>query len=214
MKVTNVSLVALLATFPVATAGLAQFHSLINRPNFFERGYEAFEEEIHQLSRVGENPPSLTVSDENLMWQRVLFREGGFSIWIPYGTVVQETETVETEAGILEFDILAMHPESARYVAAYSEPFDFSQLGSDAEVLGKVRDRLLERESDFEMTVDRNLSVNGLTAKDLRFQNEEETISFRLIIESDRLYVLAVSQLNESASLEAVTAFFDSFHKL
>ncbi|OAB56779.1 hypothetical protein AY599_27795 [Leptolyngbya valderiana BDU 20041] len=166
------------------------------------------------MDRQQSNPSPLTVSGENLSWQRVVLREGGFSIWLPQGTVVQETETVETSAGTVEFEILATQLEFSRYVAAYSELFDFSQLGSEAEVLEKVRDRLVERESNFEMTSDRNTSVGGLAVKDLRFENEEETISFRLILDGDRLYLLAVSQLNDVASMEAIAAFFQSFQKI
>ncbi|PPT09190.1 hypothetical protein CKA32_001999 [Geitlerinema sp. FC II] len=210
MNTGTVSLVALCATFGLASPVLAQ----LNRPNFFERGYDQFEEEIRQMDRQQSNPSPLTVSGENLSWQRVVLREGGFSIWLPQGTVVQETETVETSAGTVEFEILATQLEFSRYVAAYSEPFDFSQLGSEAEVLEKVRDRLVERESNFEMTSDRNTSVGGLAVKDLRFENEEETISFRLILDGDRLYLLAVSQLNDVASMEAIAAFFQSFQKI
>ncbi|MDC0835771.1 hypothetical protein POG22_22660 [Geitlerinema sp. CS-897] len=210
MKTTHVSVFALLTTLGLTTPTLAQ----LNRPNFFERGYDQFEEEIRQMDRQQSNPSPLTVSGENLSWQRVVLREGGFSIWLPQGTVVQETETVETSAGTVEFEILATQLEFSRYVAAYSEPFEFRQLGSEAEVLEKVRDRLVERESNFEMTSDRNTSVGGLAVKDLRFENEEETISFRLILDGDRLYLLAVSQLNDVASMEAIAAFFQSFQKI
>ncbi|MBO9997664.1 MAG: hypothetical protein J7641_01430 [Cyanobacteria bacterium SID2] len=210
MKYSTLGLCVLFATLTTANSATAQ----LNRPNFFERGYDQFEEEIRQLERQPNNPSPLTVSGEEMTWYQVVLREGGFSIWMPEGTVVQEIEVVETSAGSIEFSMFATQPRFSRYVVAYSEPFDFSALGTSEEVLAKVRDRLIDREANFELTSDRDTTVGNFSAKDLIFNNDEETITFRLIFAEDRLYVLAVSQLNDAASLEAVAAFFRSFQKL
>lgn len=183
--------------------------TLRDRPDFFGEGREQFEEEIQRLEK--KRPDSiLTIETADLKWQNFIFREGGFTIWMPQGTITEETEVVETAFGKLEFKVFATHPPDARFAIAYSENLPPEELENPQEILAKVSDRLIKVEG-FELISDRSFNLKDYPGRELVLQSLEEKISFRIYLANRRLYVLGASQPISAELSRSVLAFFDSF---
>lgn len=190
----------------------AQFRP--DRPDFFEQGQRQLEEEIQRLEQQQpDTTPTLTVESSQTQWSPVLVREGGFAVWMPRGVVAQNTRTVETSNGEIDFQVLSSTASLGRFVVAFSEDLDVSPDDPQA-VLERVQDRISGWQTGFGLQGERDVSVEGNPGKDFTLTNSEETIFFRVVLMNERLYVLAVSQSNELASVETKTAFFNSFQQL
>ena len=194
-----------MAIAPPVSAGL------FDRPDFFEQGDEEFEREIRQFERGQAVPDaSVTVDETDLSWSRLVVRNGGFTIAIPQGTISEESKIVETSQGEIEFKIIASHPPSSRFVAAYSEDLD-TQNSDPASLLEKTRDRIIENNAGFVTNTDVNLTFDDYPGKEFTLESEQERITFRLLLIGQRLYVLAVNQNKGMVSAESVAIFFNSF---
>ena len=185
---------------------------LFDRPDFFEKGYDQFEEEIRRFER-GESVPdsSLNVDEAALPWSRVVIEEGGFTILIPPGAITKEVETVEAPKGDIDFDIIATHPSSSRYVIAYSEEVAPERVKNAREVLERSRDYIIENRVGLLKIADDDITVANYPGKQFQLQNKKETIVYRLLLVKQRLYVLAVSQQNNAISAKSIDVFFASF---
>ncbi|MGK7948737.1 MAG: hypothetical protein AB4368_07995 [Xenococcaceae cyanobacterium] len=185
---------------------------LFDRPDFFEKGREQFEEEIRRFER-GENVPdsSLNVDEAALPWSRVVIEEGGFTILIPPGAITKEVETVEAPKGDIKFDIIATHPSSSRYVVAYSEQVTPERVKNTQEVLERSRDYIIDNKVGLTKIADDDIFFENYPGKQFQLQNQDETIVYRLLIVEQRLYVLAVSQQNDAISAKSIDVFFGSF---
>lgn len=195
----------LIAIAPPVSAGL------FDRPDFFEQGDEEFETEIRRFERGLSVPDaSITVDETDLSWSRLVLRGGGFTIFIPQGTISEESKIIETDQEKIEFNIVASHPSSSRFVAAYSEELDTQNLDS-ASLLEKTRDRIIENNAGFTTNTDVDLTFDDYSGKEFTLESKEEIITFRLLLIEQRLYVLAVNQNKGTVSAESVAIFFDSF---
>lgn len=182
---------------------------LRDRPDFFEDGRQQFEGEIQRLEKP--TPQSvLTVNSENFQWQNWIFREGGFSIWVPRGTITEETEVLEAPRRDIDFQIFASHLPTSWFAIAYSENLAPTQLENPEEILAKVRDRIIEK-MGLELASDRPLNLRNYPGRELILQNSEERIAFRIYLAKKRLYVLGGSQPLSGELSQAIAAFFDSF---
>ena len=194
-----------MAIAPPVSAGL------FDRPDFFEQGDEEFEREIRQFERGQAVPDaSITVDETDLSWSRLVVRNGGFTIAIPQGTISEESKIVETSQGEIEFKIIASHPPSSRFVAAYSQELD-TQNSDPASLLEKTRDRIIENNAGFVTNTDVDLTFDNYSGKEFTLESEQERITFRLLLIEQRLYVLAVNQNKGMVSAESVAIFFNSF---
>ncbi len=202
----NISIALTLITTAPAIAGL------FDRPDFFEQGQEQFEEEIRRLEQ-GQSIPdsSVTIDETAIPWSRVVIKEGGFTIMMPSGTITKETETIEAPQGNLNFEIIATHPSSSRYVIAYSEEVTPERVKNTREVLERSRDYIINNKAGFTKTADDDIFFENYPGKQFQLQNPEETIVFRLLLVERRLYVLAVSQKNHAISANSIDTFFASF---
>ena len=90
---------------------------LFDRPDFFEQGQDQFEEEIRRFES-GESIPdfNLQIDDSALSWSPVVIKAAGFTAMMPSGAITHEAEIVEGAKGDINFDIIATHPSSSRYV--------------------------------------------------------------------------------------------------
>lgn len=184
-----------------------------DRPDFFERGNQQFEREVRRMEQ--QNPdPVLTIQGDRLSWHRFIFRDGGFTIWMPLGTVSEETEVLETSNGTLKFKVLATNPPSSRFITAYSEELNTGQLQDRELLLSAVRDRLLSKASGFDLQGDQPLILDGRIGKEFTLQSEDETITFRVYLIEKRLYILGASQQSIGEISPQVITFFDSFQLL
>ncbi|MEB3357264.1 MAG: hypothetical protein VKK04_11095 [Synechococcales bacterium] len=184
------------------------------RPDFFEEGQEQFEEEIERLEEQQPQTPLLTVEGQVTTWFPVLLREGGYSVWMPQGATTQSTHQVETPGGAVTFTLLSTTSPIGQFATAFSEPLDDPLLRSPGETLTQVQERISGWQTGFSLVGDRSFRVDDFAAREFTLQNEREVITFRLLLGGDRLYVLAVNQLPEAVSSEAIAAFFNSFQRL
>ncbi len=185
---------------------------LFNRPDFFEKGHEQFEEEIRRFEREETVPnSSLEVDETALPWSRIIMGNVGFTAMVTPGAITHEVETVEASEGNINFDIIATHPSSSRYVIAYSEAVTTERFANTQEVLERSRDYIIDNEIGLVKVADDDITFENYPGKEFKLQNKDETIIFRLLLVGQRLYILAVSQESDGISQELVDTFFASF---
>ncbi len=200
---------SLVAISPQAIAGL------FDRPDFFEKGYEEFEDEIRRFER-GEKIPAvpLDIEGQNLPWSRIISDSSKFTALFPPGTITQEVDTAEDADGAIEFHIVASNRSNSRYVIAYSEALEPSRVDNSEAILEKAQQSIASNESGFKTIANDAISFEGFPGKQFQLRSENETFVFRLILVEDRLYVLAVNQQNDDLSEKLITQFFESFQLL
>ncbi len=185
---------------------------LFDRPDFFEEGREQFDEEIRRFEEEQSVPDSsLKIDDTALSWSRVVIKAAGFTAMIPSGAITHEVETVEAPKGDINFDIIATHPSSSRYVIAYSEEVTPERVDNPQEVLERSRDYIIDNKIGLNKIADDDITFEDYPGKQFQLQNEDETIVFRLILVEQHLYVLAVNQQNDAVSPKSIDTFFSSF---
>ncbi len=210
MKIYSWLSIPLLTLSCVATTSVMA--NPFGRPDFFERGRRDFEQEIRRFEQGGTvTTPSITVDEAALPWSRVVIDEAGFTAMMPSGAITQEVETVEFPKGNVNFDIIATHPPSSRFVIAYSEEVTKETFANAQEVLQRALDYIIDNEVGFSKIADNDITFENYPGKDFKLQNKDETIAFRLLLVRQRLYVLGVSQQNDAISTKSIDTFFDSF---
>ena len=209
-KYTCFSLPILLAISGIL--GTTAIAGLFDRPDFFEKGHEQFEEEIRRFQRGESVPePSINIDETAVPWSRVMMGEVGFTVLMPPGAITHEVETVEAPNGDINFDIIATHPSSSRYVVAYSEEVTPQRVANAPEVLERSQDYIIDNEVGLTKVADDDITFANYPGKQFQLQNKDETIVYRLLLVEQRLYILAVSQQNDAISAESIDTFFASF---
>ncbi len=183
---------------------------LDNRPDFFDKGRLQMEQEIKQLEQ--QNPqPILTIESGQIQWQNIIFKEGGFSIWMPAGTMTEETEIIETEKGKIKFKVFASHPASARFVVAYSEILNSQQLANKQNILPNFQKKIVDV-TGFELSSDRSYNLGDIPGREFILKNDTETITFRIYLVGQRLHIIGASEIEKDNQIAgAVVTFLDSF---
>ena len=211
-----------LISLGITTPVLAQFSP--DRPTFFEDGQRLMEQEIRRLERQQTNPESnrqslehpaqlLTIDDGTLRWQKYLFRDGGFSVWMPQGAHSEETVTIKTDAGNIDFEVFGTHPKSLRFIAAYSQDNqELSKLGNSEEILSSIRDGIIT-ETNFQLVRQRPQNFESYKGTALKMKNDREIINFRIYLINKKVYVLAAGSKNGNYEGD-MTSFFESFRLL
>ncbi|MDJ0508611.1 MAG: hypothetical protein QNJ64_05055 [Crocosphaera sp.] len=191
-----------------------------DRPNFFRDGQRLMDQEIQRLQQQSETSniehPSqlLTIDTGELRWQKLLFRDGNFSVWIPQGIQSNETVNISLGENNLSFEVLASHPQNYRFVAAYSDILNRDQIINPEELLIQVRDGIVQ-ETNFTLMTDESFTWQQYRGRNLTMKDEDELISFRVYLIDNRVYVLAGGQKNQTANVpEIIVSFFDSFRLL
>ena len=185
---------------------------LFDRPDFFEKGHRQFEEEIRRFEQQQSVPnSSLKVDEAALPWSQIVMAEVGFAALIPSGAITHEVEIVEAPKGNINFDIIATHPSSSRYVIAYSEEVTPERVKNAQEVLEWSRDYIIDNKVGLTKIADDDITFENYPGKQFQLQNQDETIVYRLLLVEQRLYVLAVSQQNDAISAKSIDTFFASF---
>ncbi|MEM9450993.1 MAG: hypothetical protein AAGA75_21005 [Cyanobacteria bacterium P01_E01_bin.6] len=212
-SVINTFLLALVFAFGFGSSVHAQFR--IDRPDFFERGQEQFELEIDRIEQ--QRPDSLPILDVSIdfpLWSAVVLREGGGVVWMPQGILSQETQTVESVDGNIDFDVISTTSALGRFVVAFSGAEDFFATAEPGDLLDRVRRRIMGDQTGFGVVSDRPITIENYPGQELVLQNEDEVITYRILLVENRLYVLAVNQSADSEHRELITTFFDSFQLL
>ena len=181
-----------------------------NRPDFFDKGRLQIEQEIKQLEQ--QNPqPILTIESGEIQWQNIIFKEGGFSIWMPAGTMTEETEIIETEKGKIKFKVFASHPASARFVVAYSDILNSQQLANKQNILPNFQKKIVDV-TGFELSSDRSYNLGDIPGREFILKNDTETITFRIYLVGQRLHLIGASETAKNNQIAgAVVTFLESF---
>lgn len=210
-KTLGAILISLLSLSLSQSAG-AQFRP--DRPNFFERGRQQLELDIERLQKPSASIPILDFKVESPQWSAVLLQNGTSAVWMPQGIISNETQTVESSDGQIDFRIIASTSALGRFVVAFSGKEDAFAKADPNLLLNRVRTRIIGDQKAFGAVGDRNLTVNNLPGREFTLKNAEEVITYRVLLAQDRLYVLAVSQSSDSKQQGAIKTFFDSFRQL
>lgn len=191
------------------------FAQRLDRPDFFEQGIDQLETEIRRLEQQQSAPSTaLTIDTGVVPWTQVLLKEGNCSVQMPQGSIVYDTQRVETSRGVVEFNLVSTNPPSMRFVVAASESLDQSFLADPEQLLTQVRDRIVQKQNNFTLQETDTVEFQGYPAKDFILKSNEETLTFRLFLARDHLYILAVGQKSEISSVNFITEFFESFQFL
>lgn len=194
----------------------------LDRPTFFRDGQLQMEQEIQRLQQQQQNQeqqpstelehPSqlLTIDQGQLRWQKYLFKDGGFSVWMPEGIKSQETITLNLGSDNLSFEVLATQPPNYRFVCAYSDPLSPSQLTDSAKLLSLIRDGIVAQ-TKFTLINDRPTSWKQYPGLELTMTAQDELISFRIYLINNLVYILAAGQQNKDSLSPEIVSFFDSF---
>ncbi len=202
------------------TAVVAQ--GRLDRPEFFRDGQMQMEREIQRLQQQSEQQPStgvehpsqlLTIDQRQLRWQKYLFQDGGFSLWMPEGIKSQETIVLNLGRNQLSFEVFATQPQTYRFVAAYSDSLNPSQLDNPTQLLSLVRDGLVA-ETNFTLVSDRPTTWEQYSGLELTMTDKDELIGFRVYLIDNRVYILAAGQKNIDTLSQEIMSFFDSFRLL
>jgi hypothetical protein len=217
MNIKNISLLLAYISLGCASPALAQFRP--DTPLFFQQGQDILNQEIKRLQQQDNqnntNNPSdiLTINSGSLQWQRFIFRNAGFSVWMPEGVQSQETLEIDTSLGKMTFNLTASHPESFRFVAAYSEDMPDISGKSSEEVLGAVEQGIIAK-TQFKLVDNKAIALGEYSGKQLMMENAQETITFRIYLVKDKIYVLGANQQNYQGISDEVAAFLNSFRLL
>ena len=191
-----------------------------DRPSFFRDGQRSMEQEIQRLQEQSspdnvEHPSQLlTIETEELRWQKVVFRDGNFSVWIPQGLQSSETVLISLGESNLSFEVVASHPQNYRFVAAYSPSLEPKQIINSEQLLNQVKEGIV-KETNFTLLTDDNIVWQQYNGKKLTMKDEDELISFRVYLINNRVYILAGGQSYNNQSIsENIVSFFDSFRIL
>lgn len=188
---------------------------LFDRPDFFQKGYDQFQEEIRQFERGASLAnPSLNLDPTTVPWSPIVSETAKFTLMLPPGTISQEVETVGEPERELDFNIIASNLSDSRYVIAYSEEVDTERFANTQKVLDNTRKTIMTNKVGLNKIADEDITFENYPGKQFKLQNDQETIVFRLILIKQRLYVLAVNQQNEARSEELINRFFESFKLL
>ena len=188
---------------------------LFNRPGFFEKGYDEFEDEIRQFERGEETSTvPLDIERQNVPWSRIISDSSKFTALLPPGTITQEADTAEDADSVIEFDIVASNRDNSRYVIAYSQALEPAKFEDSEALLETARQTIVSDKSGFKIIANDSIDFEGFPGKQFQLRSDQETFVFRLILVEDRLYVLAVNQQNDDLSEKLITQFFQSFQLL
>ncbi|MEM8832553.1 MAG: hypothetical protein AAGE96_24920 [Cyanobacteria bacterium P01_G01_bin.19] len=208
----SLSILLLLSSVTIPSPAIA---GLFDRPDFFEKGYDEFEEEIRLFERGEEIPPvPLNIEGQTLPWSRIISDSAKFTALFPPGTITQEREVAENGNSAVEFDIHAANLDNSRYVVAYSEPLEPSKVENPEQFLETTQQTIADNESGFRIIANDAIEFDGFPGRQFQTRSDDETFVFRLILVEDRLYVLAVNQPNDDLSEEMINQFFESFQLL
>ena len=191
-----------------------------DRPSFFRDGQLLMDQEIQRLQQQSspnnvEHPSQLlTIDTEQLRWQKLVFQDGDFSVWIPQGLQSSETVIISLDKETLSFEVVASHPQNYRFVAAYSDSLDSNKISDSEQLLNQVIEGII-KETNFTLLTDENITWRQYNGKRLTMKDEDELISFRVYLIDNRVYVLVGGQSYNNQNIsENIVSFFDSFRIL
>jgi hypothetical protein len=181
-----------------------------NFSSFFEEGRLLNE---NQLRRQPPDP-TLPVDQNSQFWQPIIFRSGGFSFWMPPGTLSQETVVLPTRFGDVSFRAVAANSGNSRYVVGYAEQLTSEQLKNPQFMLVAIANKVVPS-SNFTLVSNQSVTQGGVQGRELTYQSATEVIVFRAFIRGKIGYVIgARSPKSGGVPPRQTTLFLNSFEFL
>jgi hypothetical protein len=181
-----------------------------NFSSFFEDGRLLSE---NQLRRQPPDP-SIPVAQNSQFWQPIIFRSGGFSFWIPPGTLSEATVVLPTRIGEVSFRTLAANSGNLRYVVGYADKLTQNQLQNPQSLLTAVTSKVISAQK-FTLVRNQPITQGGVQGRELVYQSDTEVIAFRAFLKRNNAYVIgARSPKSEGVPPRTTTIFLNSFEFL
>jgi hypothetical protein len=181
-----------------------------NFSSFFEEGRLLNE---NQLRRQPPDP-TLPVDQNSQFWQPIVFRAGGFSFWMPPGTLTQETVVLPTRFGNVSFQTVAANSANSRYVVGYAEQLTPEQLKNPQALLGAMTNKVVSAQK-FTLVRNQPITQGGVQGRELLYQSDTEVIVFRAFLKQNTAYVVgARSPKGGGVPPRQTTIFLNSFEFL
>ncbi|WP_413161974.1 YdcH family protein [Capilliphycus salinus ALCB114379] len=186
-----------------------------NRPTFFEDGYRQLDREIQQLERQSspQDDSLLTVDTGELRWQKMISREGGFTVWIPAGIQTDEVRSVPILDKTLEFEVMSTNQPNSRFIVAYSGVVNSANLGNINQVFEEIMNYIIS-DTQFKVIGNPSEVQKQYPSYSTILSNETEKIYLQFYLINNRVYVLGVNQKSPSDLSEFSRRFFESFQVL
>lgn len=181
-----------------------------NFTGFFEEG------RLPSENRLRRQPPDPTipVALNSQAWQPIFFRSGGFSFWMPPGTLGEATIVLPTEVGEISFRTLAANSDNAQYVVGYAAQLTNDQLKSPQVLLTAITNKVIAS-SQFTLVRNQPITQGGAQGRELIYQSNTEVIAFRAFLRRNTAYVIgARSPKSEGTPSRKTTIFLNSFEFL
>ncbi|UIE39073.1 hypothetical protein [Leptodesmis sichuanensis] len=181
-----------------------------NFASFFEEGRLLSE---NQLRRQPPDP-TLPVDQNSQFWQPIIFRSGGFSFWMPPGTLTQETVVLPTRFGNVSFRAVAANSANSRYVVGYAEQLTPEQLKNPQFMLVAIANKVVPSQK-FTLVRNQAVTQGGIQGRELTYQSDTEVIVFRAFLRGNSGYVIgARSPKSAGVPSRQTTLFLNSFEFL
>jgi hypothetical protein len=178
--------------------------------SFFETGRLRSQDRV-----LWQNPPSdvMPVQEQSTSWQFIIFREGGFSFWMPPGVLSEEKVSLETAVGELNFRTLASDTEDRRYLVGYASSLTDQQIKEPQILLNAIRDQVAPKD-EFKLTEQRDINLDQYLGKELQFTDREETIIVRVYLVGNQVYALGIRYPNTAPKTRETRAFLNALQLL
>ncbi len=181
-----------------------------NFSSFFDDGRLLNE---NQLRRQPPDP-TIPVAQNSQSWQPIIFRSGGFSFWMPPGTLSQETVVLPTRFGDVSFRVVAANSDNSRYVIGYAEQLTPEQLKNPQFLLVAIANKVVPSQK-FTLVRNQSITQGGVPGRELTYQSDSEVIVFRAFLRRSTGYVIgARSPKSEGVPPRKTTIFLSSFEFL
>jgi hypothetical protein len=181
-----------------------------NFTSFFEEG------RLLNENRLRRQPPDPTipVAQDSQFWQPIFFRAGGFSFWMPPGTLSEDRVMLPTQFGKVSFRTLAANAETSRYVVGYAEQLTPEQLKNPQFLLVAIANKVVPSPK-FTVVRNRSITQAGVQGRELTYQSATEVIVFRAFLRQNTGYVIgARSPKSAGVPSRQTTIFLNSFEFL
>jgi|GEM_PF-3620303 len=175
--------------------------------SFFQEGRTRAENTLILTPRPD---PSIPVNPNSEFWQFLVFRPAGVSLWVPPGTLNEESIVLNTPLGKINFRAIATETKDSRFLAAYAPTLTPQQIANPDRVLKAVIDRV-SLGGKFKVTQNSPITFQGRSGREVRLQDSDETIVFRAFLYNNKIYALGVRYPGLSAPSRQVVGYLNSF---
>lgn len=178
-----------------------------NFTSFFEEGRLLLENELRRQPP----DPIIPVVQNSQGWQPVFFRSGGFSFWMPPGTLSEATVELPTQVGEINFRTLTANSDNAQYVVGYANQLTNDQLKNPQSLLTAITNKVVSAQN-FKLVRNQPITQGGVQGRELLFQSDTEVIVFRAFLRQNTGYVIGARSLrSEGVPSRKTTIFLSSF---